>query len=68
MKDLLIEGTVALEKVKRDIITGTLDTMNGVKKKDEGCSQSQTGQTYELCKSLLSSTYAAKGVVVSSKG
>ena len=68
MKDPLIEATVALEKVKRDIVTGTLDTLNGAKKKDKGCSQSQIEQTHELCKSILSSTYEAKGVVVSSKG
>ena len=68
MKDPQIEATVALEKVKKDIVTGTLDTLNSVKKKDKGCSQSQTWQTYELCKSVLLSTHEAKGIVVSNKG
>jgi len=54
-------GAVSLEKIKSDIVTGTLDTLNSTAAKKKTNSMQQT---YDLSKKVLSSYYEGKGTLV----
>lgn len=60
-----LAGTLALESIKGDIVTGTLDKLNAVgsysKKKNEIGSMKQT---YQLSKDVLSSYLGTKGNIL----
>ena len=60
-------GAAALENVKGDIISQTLDKLlkPGVKKKEAKPSASMN-ETYTLSKSLLSAVYEGKGSIIDS--
>ena len=71
MDETIAAAAVALEKVKGDIVTGTLDNLNkpafGSKKKKSCSAQTAMSDTYDLSKSVLSAAYEAKGIVVNGK-
>lgn len=67
MKDPVVAAQVALEKVKGDIVSGTLDTLNSKKSNKKSCCRDQVSESYEFNKSVLSAAYEAKGIVVNSK-
>lgn len=63
---------VSKAKMDRDIITGTLDTLNsnvygGGNKKSGSSTQAAMSNTYEFSKSVLSAAYG-KGVAITDKG
>ncbi|MDR0338801.1 MAG: hypothetical protein LBH65_00830 [Desulfovibrio sp.] len=61
-------GTVALERVKADIVTGTLDKLNSPggksKRKDK---LGGVLSTYEFSQDVLSAHYGVKGAIVNTK-
>lgn len=69
MKDPIIAAQVSLEKVKGDIVQGTLDAVNAKDhKKSRSCSNDAVNESYQFNKSVLSAAYEAKGVVINDKG
>lgn len=56
-----LAGAVSLEKIKGDIVTGTLDTLN---KTAASKKKNSMQQTYDLSKKVLSSYYEGKGTLV----
>lgn len=70
MNEELMGAKVALERIKGDIVTGTLDALNsnqfGGSRKSGGASDA-IAQSYEFQQSVLSSVYSAKGAAVDKK-
>lgn len=67
MDNPILEAKISMEKVKGDIVTGTLDTLNTGKKKTSCKGKDQVVQSYEFNKSVLEAAYDAKGIVINSK-
>ena len=57
-----------MEKMKGDIVTGTLDALNSKSGSSGKSGKDAMSQTYEFSKSVLSAAYEAKGIAVNSKG
>ncbi len=68
MKEQVMAATVAMEKMKGDIVTGTLDALNSKSGSSGKSGKDAMSQTYEFSKSVLSAAYEAKGIAVNSKG
>ena len=68
--DIMFRATTALEQVKGDIVTQTLDKLNsptsGGKKMSKYSAQAAMSDTYNLSKSVLSSVYEGKGTILDS--
>ena len=61
----------SLEKVKGDIVTQTLDTLNsgvyGQSEKTKVSGKDSMSNTYDLSRSVLSAAYSAKGIGINTK-
>jgi hypothetical protein len=71
MKNSLDAATgIVKDSIKRDIVTGTLNTMNegqyNVKKKPKGSVQAAMSNTYNFSQSVLSAVYEGKGTLIDS--
>ena len=70
MSEELMGASVALERMKGDIVTGTLDALNSSQysgsRKSSGASDAMA-QSYDFQQSVLSSVYSAKGAAVDKK-
>ena len=66
-KDPLVTAQVSLERVKGDIVTNTLDTLNSSSKSKTNKSKDGVNQSYEFNKSVLDAAYDAKGILVNGK-
>ena len=68
MNEQVMAAAVALEKIKGDIVTGTLDALNSNAPSSSGKGKGDpVAQSYDFQKSVLSAAYSAKGVTVDSK-
>ena len=76
MKDLsgqvaAAAGSVALQRVKGEIVTQTLDKLNspgkGGKSKKNKFGAGAMSDTYNFSKSVLSAAYEGKGIIIDSK-
>lgn len=64
-------AAVSLERVKGDIVTQTLDKLNGPtyqskSKKSKFSAQNAMSDTYNFSKSILSAAYEGKGSIINS--
>ena len=67
MKDTITEAKATLEKIKGDIVSESLDKLNGSKPKKSGCSKDKVDESYDFNKSILSAVYEGKGTVITGK-
>ena len=60
-----LAGTLALEQIKSDIVTGTLDKLNSPGSgKGKSSSGSSMKDVYDFSKTVLSSYYEDKGSII----
>lgn len=59
-----LAGTLALESIKGDIVTGTLNKLNGVGARSGKNEIGSMKQTYQLSKDVLSSYMGEKGNIL----
>ncbi|MDL2207831.1 hypothetical protein LJC09_02980 [Desulfovibrio sp. OttesenSCG-928-F20] len=59
-----LAGALTLESIKGDIVTGTLDKLNGVGARSGKSELGSMKQTYQLSKDVLSSYMGEKGNIL----